>query len=142
VGDVIDPATGGVIAGVRDGERWLDARELLRRGARRPPEGAAPPQAREHTTLVVVATNATLTKSEATKVAQMASAGMARALYPAHSPYDGDVVFALATGRLAGPADVLEIGALAADAVAGAIVRAARAAEPLPGLPSAKGRLP
>jgi L-aminopeptidase/D-esterase-like protein len=142
MGDVIDPATGEVVAGVREGSSLLDARKLLREGRRRPPPGAARVMEREHTTLVVVATNATLTKSEATKVAQMASVGFARVLYPAHSPFDGDAVFVLATGKLAGPSDVLEIGALAADAVAEAILRGARAADPLPGLPSAKGALP
>jgi L-aminopeptidase/D-esterase-like protein len=142
VGDVIDPATGEVVAGVRDGERLLDARRLLREGRRQPPEGARPAMVREHTTLVVVATNAVLSKSAATRVAQMANAGVARTLYPAHSPYDGDVLFVLATGRLAGEADVLEIGALAASAVADATVRAVRAADPLPGLPSARGAVP
>jgi L-aminopeptidase/D-esterase-like protein len=142
VGDVVDPATGQVIAGVREGDRMLDVRDLLRRGVRNPAAGAAAPSEREHTTLVVVATNASLTKAQATKVAQMASAGMARTLYPAHSPYDGDAVFVLATGKLPGPVEVLEIGALAADAVADAILRGTRAADPLPGLPSAKGTVP
>jgi L-aminopeptidase/D-esterase-like protein len=138
VGDVVDPATGEVVAGVREGGALLDARELLRSGRRQPPEGSPPAMLRENTTLVVVATNAVLTKSEATRVARMANAGLARAVYPAFSPWDGDVVFVLATGKLAAAVDVLEVGALAADAVAAAIVRAVRAADPLPGLPSAK----
>ena len=142
LGDVVDPATGQVVAGVRDGDRLLDARDLLRRGARSPDAGAAAPSEREHTTLVVVATNASLTKAQATKVAQMASAGLARTLYPAHSPYDGDAVFVLATGKLPGPVEVLEIGAVAADVVADAVLRGTRAADPLPGLPSAKGSVP
>lgn len=142
VGDVVDPATGAVLAGVREGERLLDARVLLRAGRRQPPAGTPPAMVREHTTLVVVATNAVLTKGEATRVAQMANAGVARTLYPAHSPYDGDVLFVLATGRHTASVEVLEVGALAAEAVADAIVRAARAADPLPGLPSAKGAAP
>jgi L-aminopeptidase/D-esterase-like protein len=86
----------------------------------------------------VVATNASLTKAQATKVAQMAHDGLARAIWPAHTPWDGDTIFTLATGRDGVNAEVLEIGALAAEAVSDAIVRAVRAAEGLPGLPSAR----
>ncbi len=134
-GDIVDPATGKVIAGVRtpDGRQLADARVLIRAGV--PPQGLA--RAPSNTTLVVVATNAKLTKTEATKVAQMAHDGLARAIAPVHTPLDGDIVFALATGVLDGPADVLTIGALAADAVADAIVSAARHSQGLPGLPAA-----
>jgi L-aminopeptidase/D-esterase-like protein len=140
-GDVVNPATGRVIAGVRtpDGAGLADARELIRAGA----AGGGFPVG-SNTTLVVVATNATLTKTEATKVAQMAQDGLARAISPVHTPSDGDVVFALATGARGGPADLLTIGALAADAAANAIVRAATRSRGLPGLPSASdlGSLP
>jgi L-aminopeptidase/D-esterase-like protein len=84
-----------------------------------------------------VATNAGLSKAQATKVAQMAHDGLARAISPAHTPWDGDTIFALATGQEGVDADVLEIGALAAEAVTEAILRAVRAAEGIPGLPSA-----
>ncbi len=89
VGDVIDPATGSVVAGVRtsDGRGFADARRLLRSGASNEPEGGA------NTTIGVVATNATLTTAEATKVAQMAQDGLARTIYPAHTPGDGDTDF-------------------------------------------------
>jgi L-aminopeptidase/D-esterase-like protein len=135
VGDVIDPATGQVIAGVRtpDGLRLADARKLLRSGALQPRARAG-----ENTTLGVVATNARLTKTEATKVAQMAHDGYARAISPSHTPADGDTIFALATGTRAGPADVATIGALAAEAMADAIVRAARQATSIPGYPAAR----
>ena len=95
VGDVIDPATGQVVAGVRsaDGRGLADARKLLRAGP--PPR----PNAGQNTTIGVVATNARLTKTQATKVAQMAHDGLARALYPAHTMGDGDTIFALATGN-------------------------------------------
>jgi L-aminopeptidase/D-esterase-like protein len=89
-----------------------------------------------NTTIGVVATNATLTKAQATKVAQMAQDGLARAIYPAHTTRDGDTVFSLATGRLDAPADVTLIGALAADVMAEAILRAVRLAVGLPGIPS------
>lgn len=133
-GDVIDPSTGAVVAGVRteDGRGLADLRRLLHGDA---------PTARpfnENTTLVVVATNAQLTKTEATKIAQMTHDGLARAIWPVHTPVDGDTVFALATGTHGAPADVLTIGALAADAAADAIVRAARQATGLPGLPAVR----
>jgi len=134
VGDVIDPATGKVVAGVRteDGRALADARSLVR-------SGAIVPRARpgQNTTIGVVATNARLTKTEATKIAQMAHDGVARAVSPAHSPFDGDAIFALATGTREGKADLLSIGALAADMVAEAIVRAVRAAKGIPGFPAA-----
>lgn len=132
VGDVVDPATGRVVAGVRteDGRGLADARRLLRSEG----EGGGEPGA--NTTIGLVATNATMTKAQATKVAQMAQDGLARAIYPAHTMGDGDTVFSLATGALEGPADVTLIGALAADVMAEAILRAVRAAEGLPGLPA------
>jgi L-aminopeptidase/D-esterase-like protein len=134
-GDVVDPSTGAVIAGVRtpDGRALADVRTLIRSGALRERGGA-----RENTTLGVVVTNGRLTKSETTKVAQMAHDGLARAIMPAHTPVDGDAIFVLATGTLEATPHLLELGALAADVVAEAIVRAVRAAEGLPGLPAAR----
>jgi L-aminopeptidase/D-esterase-like protein len=85
----------------------------------------------------VIATNARLTKAQAKKVAQMAQDGLARAIYPAHTMGDGDVVFALATGALDYD-EVSRIGALAADVMAEAIVRAVRAATGIPGYPAAR----
>jgi L-aminopeptidase/D-esterase-like protein len=135
-GDVIDPATGRVVAGVRtaDGLALADARALLRAGATQTkPIG-------ENSTIGVVATNARLTKTQAAKMAQMAHDGLARSISPVHSLSDGDTLFALATGSLAGAAepDVSRIGALAAEAVADAVLRAVRAAKGLPGLPAAR----
>jgi L-aminopeptidase/D-esterase-like protein len=139
LGDVIDPATGEVIAGVRtaDGRNLADARRLLREGALR-----GQTRAKDNTTLGVVATNARLTKAQAFKIAQMAHDGFARAIAPAHTPYDGDAIFALATGTWTGEAETAAIGALAADAVAAAVVRAATQAESLAGLPAARDLKP
>lgn len=123
-GDIVDPSTGRLVAGVRteDGKALADARTLLRSGAyERPRPG-------ENTTLGVIATNAALTKVQATKVAQMAHDGYARAIVPSHTMGDGDTIFALATGDHAGDADVSLIGALAADAMSEAILRAVREA--------------
>lgn len=135
VGDVIDPSTGRVVAGALapDGRTFLDAREVLRRGGISAP--AAPVGA--NTTIGIVATNAQLTKAEATKVAQMAQDGLARVIYPAHTTRDGDTVFSLATGAWTGTADLTVIGALAADVMAEAILRAVRSATGLPGIPAA-----
>jgi hypothetical protein len=72
-----------------------------------------------NTTLGVIATNATLSKAQATKVAQMAQDGFARTIVPAHTPGDGDTIFALATGERSGEANVSRIGALPRDDVAG-----------------------
>jgi L-aminopeptidase/D-esterase-like protein len=137
-GDVIDPATGKVLAGVRtaDGRSLADVRVLLREGS-----GTDRPFGM-NTTIGVVATNATLTKTEATKVAQMAHDGIARAVAPAHTMFDGDTLFALATGERAGPANVSAIGALAAEAVSQAIVRAIGAATGIPGFPAARDLQP
>ncbi len=133
-GDVIDPSTGAVVAGVRtpDGRRLADARILLRQGA------PAPGLTGENTTLGIVATNAVLTKTQASLVARMAHDGFARAIAPVHTPSDGDTIFAIATARHQGAADVGLIGALAADVMAQAIVNAVRHAESLPSLPSVR----
>jgi len=137
-GDVVDPETAQVVAGVRtdDGRGLVDARTLVRSGAllRLP----APPPAHEHTTLGVVATSAGLTKAQARKVAQMAHDGLARAIHPVHLPVDGDTVFVLATGAPGFQAHVGAIGAMAADVVAQAVVRAVRAARGIPGYPAAR----
>jgi L-aminopeptidase/D-esterase-like protein len=134
-GDVVDPATGKVVAGVRtpDGKSLADARVLLTSGALKQPARLG-----ENTTLGVVATNATLTKTQATKVAEMAHDGFARAIYPSHTMGDGDTIFTLATAGQSGAADVSRVGALAAQVVADAIVRAARQATGIAGYPAAR----
>jgi L-aminopeptidase/D-esterase-like protein len=133
VGDIIDPATGQVVAGVRGADGKLaDARKLLRQGGSR--EG----RAGENTTIGVVATNAALTKVQAQKMAQMAQDGYARAISPIHTPADGDTIFSLATGTWNGQVNYGQIGALAAEAMADAIIRAATQATSSHGLPSAR----
>jgi len=142
VGDVVDPADGGVIAGVRRDDGTLaDSRRLLLEQRSTPgsrPDGeSGGTLAGANTTIGVVAVNAPLTKAEANKVAEMAHDGLARAIYPVHTPSDGDALFALSTGQ--GPeARVGRIGALAAEAVARAVLDAVRSAESLPGLPAVR----
>lgn len=131
VGDIVDPATGDVVAGVRteDGRRLADARKLLVAGEfLRADLG-------QNTTLGVVATNARLTKAQAKRVAQVAHDGLARSIYPAHTPGDGDTLFVLSIGTV--EADLGTVGALAAEVVARAVLRAVRAATGLEGLPAA-----
>lgn len=134
VGDIIDPDTGRVVAGVRNPDgTFADARVLLRSG------GPAPrARAGENTTIGLVATNAKLTKAQAHRMALMADDGFARAIFPSHTMGDGDTVFALATGRWDGQVDISQIGALAADAMARAIVRAGTEATGIPNLPAAR----
>ena len=134
VGDVIDPRSGQVVAGARNPDGTLaDIRELLSAGAL-----VTRPRAGENTTIGVVATNARLTKEQTSRVALMADDGLARAINPSHTVGDGDTVFALATGRWEGQANLSLIGALAAEAMAEAIVRAVSKAEGLGGLPAAR----
>ncbi len=133
VGDIIDPDTAKVVAGALTPEGlFADARTILRSGV------LQQPRAGENTTIGLVATNAKLTKAEASRIALMADDGYARAIYPSHTNGDGDTIFSLATGRWPGQADVTIVGALAAEAMARAIVRAATQATGLPGLPAAR----
>jgi L-aminopeptidase/D-esterase-like protein len=124
-GDVIDPQSGEILAGARAlvGSGFADTlttmKGLIDKTILRFAEGS-------HSVIGVVATNARLTKEETNKVAQMAHDGLARAVRPAHTMFDGDTLFALATGQK--DADVNLVGAYAAEVVAGAIVRAVRAA--------------
>jgi L-aminopeptidase/D-esterase-like protein len=134
VGDVLDPETGKLIAGVRtpDGKSLLGTMKAILRGDQLPPSLAG-----TSTTIGVVATDLKLDKAQATKVAQMAHDGLARAINPIHTPYDGDTIFALATGKSTQNPNVTLIGSLAAEAMARAVVRAVRAARGIDGFPSA-----
>jgi L-aminopeptidase/D-esterase-like protein len=139
-GDVIDPQTGQIIAGARsinlgllkfgDESYFGDTLEIMKTFIGRTVLGFA---TKSNTVIGVVATNAKLTKSEATKVAQMAQDGLARTIRPAHTMLDGDAIFALATGEK--KADPSTVGAFAAEVVAQAIVRAVQKATTAGGLP-------
>ena len=132
VGDIIDPATGQVIAGVRHPKPNVlgDARALMTTGLF---DSAL---RLSNTTIGVVATNARLTQAEATKVARMAHDGMARAISPAHTPLDGDTIFVLATGESDAEVNLLTLGAVASDVTADAIVRGVNNAQSLGNYPS------
>lgn len=135
VGDIIDPDTGRIVAGVRNPDNtFADARKILRAGG---PQAPAP-RPGENTTIGLVATNARLTKTQAQRMALMADDGFARAIFPSHTMGDGDTVFALATGQWTGEPNLTQIGALAADVMARAIVRAATEATGVPNIPAAR----
>lgn len=136
IGDVIDPATGQVLAGARsaDGRSLLDTHRALLQGERilRPMPGT-------NTTIGVVATNATLDKSRARRLAMSAHDGLARSIRPAHTPLDGDTLFAMATGTESAPADLMLLCVMAAEATAMATVDAIQKAQ---GVQTTLGLLP
>lgn len=129
LGDVVDPLTGAIVAGARVSSESLEFAGSARQMKRGMSGGFRP----ENTTLVVVATNALLTRVEARKLAELASLGMARAINPVNTMSDGDIVIALSIGGERAPVDAL--GVAAAEAVAESILRAVRLAPSLGGLP-------
>jgi L-aminopeptidase/D-esterase-like protein len=143
LGNIIDPETGRTLAGTRPvkvGPVGVGATDGPFADTLAVMKGMVGKMAlrfasRGNTVIGVVATNASLTKEEANKVAQMAHDGLARTVRPAHTMLDGDTLFALSTGRKNG--DVNMIGAYAAEVVAKAIVSAVRSATALGGLPAA-----
>ncbi|HEX2032753.1 MAG TPA: P1 family peptidase [Chloroflexota bacterium] len=140
-GDVVDPSTGRPVAGARppDGGSSEFAVPSSESAAN---SELGTRNAELNTTIGVVATDAPLSKEMVQRVAWMAHDGLARAIRPSHTLFDGDTIFVLATAPPAQPAltDPLLIsliGAAAADAVGEAIVRAVRAATPPAGIPAA-----
>jgi L-aminopeptidase/D-esterase-like protein len=134
-GEVIDPASGRTIAGARRDDGSIDdTTEVLREGRFWRPEM---PDA--NTVLVVVATNAALSKEQANRLATVCHDGIARTVRPAHTQGDGDTVFTLATGEYAlADYDYRVVEAIATRAVERAIVRGVTQATTLAGIPSAR----
>ena len=140
-GDVIDPQSGQILAGARSRQvgpiqlgaegYFADTLTVMRSMIGRTALSFA---SRSNTVIGVVATNAKLDKNEANKVAQMAQNGLARTIRPAHTMFDGDTIFSLATGKK--HADVNIVGAFAVEVMAQAVLRAVRAAQPAGGLPA------
>ena len=127
-GEIRDPKTGEILAGPRQDDGTLgDTVELL-------PEAASRMRWAENTTLGIVATNARLSKVQATKVAEMAHHGFARVIHPVHTTVDGDIVFAASLGEIDAVTDV--VGAWAGRTMQEAILRAVRAAKGVAGIPS------
>jgi L-aminopeptidase/D-esterase-like protein len=123
-GDVVDPSTGAILAGARAlrGEGFADTLATMKGMVGKTILRFA---GRSHTVIGIVATNARLSKEETNKVAQMAHDGLARAIRPAHTKFDGDTIIALSTCQKWG--DVNQIFSYAAEVVAEAIVRATKA---------------
>jgi L-aminopeptidase/D-esterase-like protein len=133
-GDVVDLASGRIIAGALDpnGNGFVNTMERLYGDLNQYILGFP-----TNTTIAVVATDAVLSKEGANKIAQMAHDGLALAIRPVHTMVDGDTIFALATGRRPEvPVDVSVIGAVAASVLAEAVVRAVKAATSLAGFPA------
>ena len=135
IGDVVDPSNGNVVAGARsaDGKKKINAVQTVLAG-----EIPAILAAGTATTIGVVATNAVLTKAQAQKIAQMAQDGIARAIAPSHTMFDGDAIFTMATGSAKKTGNPTLLGLMAAEVVAASILRAVYAAKGLPGLPAAR----
>jgi L-aminopeptidase/D-esterase-like protein len=128
LGDVIDPGTGRIIAGARgeDGQGLFDSRRALLAGV--PPKRLI---AGSNTTIGVIATDAVLTKPQASRLATVGHDGLARTINPAHTMLDGDTLFAVATGASGRTLDMMTLATMAAEAVAEAVVRGVRAARDL-----------
>ena len=134
-GDVVDPDLNRPIAGCRESSDSLNLmpadREIQRLTRLRGfPDG-------QNTVVGAVITNVKLNKTQLTKVAQMAHDGLARTVYPAHTLYDGDTIFALSCGDME-QVEVSVVGALAAQATAKSILRAARMAHSMGKLPACR----
>jgi L-aminopeptidase/D-esterase-like protein len=136
-GDVLDPTTGKIVAGARNpqGTGFVNTMQWLHGDWSQSVLGFY----QANTTLAVVATDAVLSKEEANKVAQMAHDGLAQTIRPAHNFFEGDTVFALATGRRTeAKVNVSVVGAVAAEVLAEAVVRAVCQATSLAGVPAAR----
>lgn len=132
-GDIIDNQTGKIIAGLRGEDNpnvFANTVECLKKGQTKKQFGM------ENTTLGVIATNAQFTKREITKVAQMAQGGLIKTISPVHTTFDGDLVFALATGKV--DADVNRVGVLAEFVLAEAVKRGIKKADGFGKIPACK----
>jgi L-aminopeptidase/D-esterase-like protein len=125
VGDVIDPDTGRLLAGARteDGQQLLDARRALLRG-----EEAHSILPGSNTTIGVIATDAVLTKMQASRLATVGHDGLARAINPLHTLSDGDALFALGTGESGRTLGMMTLATMVAEVSSLAVVGGVTAA--------------
>lgn len=143
-GDVVDPATRQILAGARPmqagpftiggKDQFADTLEVMKSFTGRTIMNFA--SAASNTVIGVIATNADLNKEEANKLAQMSHNGLAMSIRPAHTMFDGDTIFAIATGKHR--ADINIVGAFAAEVMAQAVINAVTHAEAAGGLPAIK----
>jgi L-aminopeptidase/D-esterase-like protein len=136
-GDIVDPATGSIVAGARraDGSGFADSMSLALADLGRAPSARLPldDEPFRSTTLVVIGTNVGLDKTRLTKLAMMANTGAARTIRPYHTDGDGDQVIALSTNRVRRDVSLTLVGAAAAHAASHAILRAVRQARGVEG---------
>ena len=162
VGDIVDPMRAEQVAGARDPVSGGLVDSLTVAASRFDSFLFGPPEKRPHqpadsqfdsareanhpvqdnTTIGVVATNLSLRKTEVTKLAQMAQTGVSRTTRPAHTLYDGDCLFALATGALDAQVELSLLGAVAAEVVATAVLDGVLNAAPAYGVPAASDLKP
>ena len=162
VGDIVDPMRAELVAGARDPEsgglvdslsvavarfdsfffRSPDKNPNQRSASQFDAEPETSQPVQENTTIGVIATNLSLSKTEVTKLAQMAQAGVSRTTRPAHTLYDGDCLFALATGALDAQVELSLLGAVAAEVVAAAVLDGVLNAAPANGVPAASDLRP
>ena len=134
VGDVYDPETAKIVSGARDVKNggFLNTIQKIKQGYGL----ELPAESHTNTTIGIIATNAKLDRVQVTKVAQMAHDGMARAINPVHTLWDGDTLFAVGTGKSTVHVNHSALGAIAAEVLSTAIVRAATQTTGIPGFPS------
>jgi len=131
-GDVVDPSTGKIMAGARlPGGKGFVGTSLAMRTAL-----VRNVLAHKSTVIGVVATNAQLTVAQANVIAEAAHDGLARVIRPAHTPFDGDTLFTVATGKVR--AHQALVGDMAAEVIALAVINGMMAAEDAGGLPAAR----
>lgn len=145
VGNIVDPVTGEIVAGAYDAEnnQFVDKEAAMMLN----PDAYVPVSSAENTTIGCIVTNAKLTQAQVNKLAEAAHDGFARAIYPTHTPSDGDTIFAVAYGNVETQAQTWDqqtpnlnlISVLAVNAMERAIVSAGANAETLPGAPDIVG---
>lgn len=131
-GDIYED--GNVIAGVLNDEknRLLNTYDIMKQGVMKGGFSI------DNTTIGIVATNAKLTKAQCKKISQMAHDGYAKAIFPIHTPHDGDTIFTMATGEIEVEADLTLLGCLATEAVEKSIINAVKSAKSIQNIVSYK----
>lgn len=133
LGDVVDPNTREILAGAYDrkSKKLLNTEEIILNSLKNPKNPF-----KGNTTIGIIVTNAILDKAKANKIASMAHNAYGRTMYPAHTMFDGDTIFTMATNKV--PCDISALGMLSTNVMEKAILKAVKSAETLHGVPSAK----
>jgi L-aminopeptidase/D-esterase-like protein len=129
LGDVVDPKNGRILAGARTTPSGLELQDTVSSLIQGVSQATLPTGA--NTTIGVIATDAVLNKSQAHRLAQMGHNGLAQTIRPVHTPWDGDTLFALGTGKSGLPADMMLLSTLATEVTALAVLSAVAHAESL-----------